>query len=70
MKDHDIYSIKDFARLLNATSSKIREIESDKKAKKKRIHDIDAILDAVKTLKELNPVREKYSGIHFTKSKE
>ena len=70
MRDHDIYSIKDFARLLNATSSIIREMESGKKAKEKRIHDIDAILDAVKTLKELNPVREKYSGIHFTKSKE
>ena len=70
MKDHDIYSIKDFARLLNATSNKIREMESDKKAKEKRIRDIDAILDAGKTLKELNPIREKYNGIHFTKSKE
>ncbi|MBQ3277589.1 MAG: MobA/MobL family protein [Clostridia bacterium] len=70
MKDHDIYSIKDFARLLNATSSKIREMESGKKAKEKRIRDIDAILDAVKTLKELNPIREKYNGIHFAKSKE
>ena len=70
MKDHDIYSIKDFARLLNATSGKVRELESDKKAKEKRIRDIDAILDAVKTLKELNPIREKYNGIHFAKSKE
>ena len=70
MRDHDIYSIKDFARLLNATSSKIREMESGKKAKEKRIRDIDAILDAVKTLKELNPIRERYNGIHFTKSKE
>ena len=70
MKDHGIYSINDFARLLNATSSKIREMESGKKAKEKRIRDINAILDAVKTLKELNPIREKYNGIHFTKSKE
>jgi RNAse (barnase) inhibitor barstar len=70
MKDHGIYSINEFARLLNATSSKIREMESGKKAKEKHIRDIDAIMDAVKTLKELNPVREKYSGIHFTKSKE
>ena len=70
MKDHDIYSIKDFARLLNATSGKVRELESDKKTKEKHIRDIDAILDAVKTLKELNPIREKYNGIHFTKSKE
>ena len=70
MKDHGIYSINDFARLLNATSSKIREMESGKKAKEKHIRDIDAIMDAVKTLKELNPIREKYNGIHFAKSKE
>ena len=70
LKENRIFSINDFARLLNATSWKVREMESDKKAKEKRIRDIDAILDAVKTLKELNPIREKYNGIHFTKSKE
>ena len=70
LKENRIFSINDFARLLNSTSSKIREMESDKKAKEKHIRDIDAILDAVKTLKELNPIREKYNGIHFAKSKE
>ena len=70
LKENRIFSINDFARLLNATSGKVREMESNKKAKEKRIRDIDAILDAVKTLKELNPIREKYNGIHFTKSKE
>ena len=70
LKENRIFSINDFARLLNATSGKVRERDSDKKAKEKRIRDIDAILDAVKTLKELNPIREKYNGIHFSKSKE
>ena len=70
LKENRIFSINDFARLLNATSGKVREMESDKKAKEKRIRDIDAILDAVKTLKELNPIRDKYNGIHFTKSRE
>ena len=70
LKENRIFSINDFARLLNATSGRVREMESDKKAKEKRIRDINAILDAVKTLKELNPIQEKYNGIHFTKSKE
>ena len=70
MKDHDIYSIKDFAWLLNATSGKVRELESDKKAKEKRIRDIDAILEAVKTLKTLNPIQEKYDSIFFKSAKE
>ena len=70
MKENEIISINDFARLLNATNSKIREMESDKKAKEKRIRDIDATLDAVKTLKELNPIQEKYDGIFFKGEKE
>ena len=70
LKENRIFSINDFARLLNATSGKVREMESGKTTKEKRIRDIDAILDAVKTLKELNPIQEKYNGIHFTKSKE
>ena len=70
LKENRIFSLNDFARLLNATNRKVREMESDKKAKEKRIRDIDAIMDAVKTLKELNPIREKYNGIHFAKSKE
>ena len=70
MKDHGIYSINDFARLLNATSAKVREMELEKKAKGQRIRDIDAILNAVKTLKELNPIQEKYDGIFFKGAKE
>ena len=70
MKDHGIYSINDFARLLNATSAKVREMESAKKAKEQRIRDIDAILDAVKTLKELTPILEKYDSIFFKGKKE
>ncbi len=70
MKNHGIYSINDFARLLNATSAKVREMESAKKAKEQRVRDIDANLDAVKTLKELTPILEKYDSIFFKGKKE
>ena len=70
MKDHSIYSVKGFALLLNATNEKVRGMESAKKAKEKRIRDIDAILGAVKTLKELNPIQEKYDSIFFKGAKE
>ena len=41
-----------------------------RKSKEKRIRNIDAILDAVKTLKELNPIQEKYDHIFFKGAKE
>ena len=70
LRENDIYSLNDFGRLLNATSARVREMESAKKAKEQRIRDIDDILDAVKTLKELNPIREKYDSIYFKTAKE
>ena len=70
LRENDIYSINDFSRLLNATSAKVREMESAKRTKEQRIRDIDDIIDAVKTLKELNPIREKYDSIRFKTAKE
>ena len=70
LRENDIYSINDFGRLLNDTSARVREMESVKKAKEQRIRDIDDILDAVKTLKELTLIREKYDSIRFKTAKE
>ena len=70
LRENDIYSINDFDRLLNATGAKVREMESAKRAKEKRIRDIDAIIDAAKILKELNPIREKYNSIRYRTAKE
>ena len=70
MKENGIYSINDFARLLNATSAKVREMESAKRGKEKRIRDIEAILNADKTIHELGPILEKYNGIFFKGAKE
>ena len=70
LRENDIYSLNDFCRLLNATESKIRDLESAKRAKEKRIRDIDAIIDAVKTLKELKPIQDKYDSTFWGAAKE
>ena len=70
LQEHDIRSINDFALLLNATSKKVREMDANRKSKEQRIRDIDAILDAVKTLKELHTIRDKYDSIFFKGQKE
>lgn len=70
LKENYIYTINDFGTLLNTTGSRVRELEAAKRTKENRIKDIDAILNADKTIKELNPVIEKYNSIFFKKSKE
>ena len=70
LQENNIFSINDFGRLLNATSSRVREMEATKRAKESRIKDIDAILNADKTIKELGAILEKYNSIFFKKSKE
>ena len=70
LHDHGIKTIHDFGDVLNQASDRLAEMKSNVKAKEKRIRDIDAILDAVKTLRELGPVLDKYNSIHFKSSKE
>ena len=70
LQEHEIYSVNDFGRLINNTNSKFREMDTARKSKEKRIRDLDAILDAVKTLKELNPIQEEYDHIFFKGAKE
>jgi len=70
LQEREIYSVNDFGRLINDTNGKFREMDAARKSKEKRIRDIDAILNAVKTLKELNPIQEKYDHIFFKGAKE
>ena len=70
LQEHDIYSVRDFGRLVNDTNNKFRELDATRKWKEKRIRDISDILDAVKMLKELNSIQEKYDHTFFKGAKE
>lgn len=70
LQEHDIYSVNDFGRLINDTNNKFTELNAARKSKEKRIRDIDAILDAVKTLKELTPIQDKYDSTFWGAAKE
>ena len=70
LKENYIYTINDFGTLLNTTGSRVRELEATKRTKETRIKDIDAILNADKTIREIKPIIEKYNSIFFKKSKE
>ena len=70
LEEHEIYSVNDFAILINNTNNKFRELDAARKSKEQRIRDIDAILNAVNTLKELKPIQDKYDSIFWGASKE
>lgn len=70
LRDHDITTIQDFSVLLNGASQSLADMKSAVKAKEKRIRDIDDIIEAVRTMRDLGPVLEKYNGIHFKSTRE
>lgn len=70
LRDHGIESVRDFSSLLNETSQSLADMKAAVRAKEKRIRDIDDIIDAVRTMRDLGPVLEKYNGIHFKSARE
>ena len=70
LQEHNINTINDLAMLMTKTSDRIEELNAAKKKKEQRIRDIDAIMEADKTIHELGPILEKYNGIFFKDAKE
>ena len=70
LREHDLQSINDLATLLNKNSARIGELNATKRTKEQRIRDIDAIMEADQTIRELGPILEKYNSIRVKKAKE
>ena len=70
LKEHNINTINDLAVLMTKTSDRIGDLNAAKRTKEQRIRDIDAIMEADQTIRELGPILEKYNGIRFKKAKE
>lgn len=63
-------TVHDFSTKLNQASQSLEEKKAEVKTKEKRIKDIDGIINAVRTMSDLNPVLEKYNSIHFKYARE
>ena len=70
LKEHNINTINDLAVLMTKTSDRIGELNAAKRTKEQRIRDIDAIMEADKTIRELGPILEKYNSIRYKRPKE
>ena len=70
LQEHNISTINDLAILMNKTNARIGELNTTQRAKEQRIRDIDAIMEADKTIREFEPILEKYNGLRFKNAKE
>ena len=70
LHDHGIKTVHDFGAILNQTSQSLADMRSAVWAKEKRIRDIDSIIDAVRTMRDLGTILEKYNGLHFKSARE
>ena len=70
LRNQGIDSINDFGAALNNTSAMVADLRGQVKRKEQRIRDIDAIIDAVNTLRDLHPVLDKYNSIRFKTSRD
>lgn len=70
LRDHGIETIHDFSDFLTGARERLDDMKSAVRAKEKRIRDIGDIIDAVRTLRDLGPVLDKYNSMHFKSAKE
>ena len=70
LDEHHIRTVNDLASMLNETGQKLRDAKAVNHPKEQRIRDIEAIIKADKTIRELGPILEKYNGIFFKGAKE
>ena len=70
LHDHGIKTIHDFSDFLTGASERLDDMKSAVKAMEKRIRDIDDIIDAVRSIRDLGPVLDKYNSMHFKSARE
>ena len=65
LQDYRLETVGDIGRRINAVGERLRQMTATKRANEQRVRDIEAIIQAVKTLKELTPVQDKLNSIFF-----
>lgn len=70
LQQNEITTVRQLGEYLNRTGAVANDLRSRVKANDKRTRDIDAILEAVKTLRELQPIHDQYAKIGWKSRKE
>ena len=70
LRERDIDTVNALAAYLQKTGARLSELRNAVRQKEQRIRDIDALLAAEQTVKELQPIQDELNGIHWKGRKE
>ena len=70
LSNHELYTVGQLGQYIDETKQVFSKIKAESTAKERRIRDIDALLGAIQTMKELKPIQQEYEGIHWNGRRE
>ena len=62
--NHELYTAGQLGRYIDDTQRTFSTVKAKSTAKERRIQDIDALFNAIQTVKELKPIQQEYESIH------
>ena len=70
LSNHELYTVGQLRRYIAETKQEFSRIKVESTAKERRIRDIDALFDAIQTIRELKPIQQEYESIHWSGKRE
>ena len=64
LSNHELYTVGQLGQYTTETKQEFSKIKAESTAKERRIQDIDALFNAIQTVKELKPIQQEYESIH------
>ena len=70
LSNHELYTVGQLGRYIAETQRTFSKIKAESAAKERRIRDIDALFNAIQTIREMKPIQQKYESIHWNGKRE
>ena len=70
LSNHELYTVGQLGQYTTETKQEFSKIKAESTAKERRIQDIDALFNAIQTVKELKPIQQEYESIHWSGKRE
>ena len=68
--NHELYTVGQLGQYIAETRQTFSKIKAESAAKERRFRDIDALFNAIQTIRELKPIQQEYESIHWNSKRE
>ena len=68
--NHELYTVGQLGQYIAETKQVFSKIKAESAAKERRFRDIDALFNAIQTIRELKPIQQEYESIHWNGKRE